>query len=186
MNSNIWQGKKVRLRAVETRDVELFAAWELDSDAQRNFDVVHFPRSLEQLRDRLTALAHDEGKDDNYYWMIDNLGGQTVGLICTYACNRRHGTFRYGVLISREFSGHGYASDAISIILGYYFQELNYQKVTAGIYAFNERSLKLHEHLGFRQEGRLRRMIYADGAYHDELQLGLLREEFLAAAPHEQ
>jgi RimJ/RimL family protein N-acetyltransferase len=48
------------------------------------------------------------------------------------------------------------------------------------VYAFNEASLRLHEKLGFRQEGCLRRMIFTRGAFHDEFILGLLAEEFEA------
>jgi len=64
------------------------------------------------------------------------------------------------------------------LVLKYYFEELDYQKVTVQIYAFNEASLKLHKKLGFQQEGCLRRMIYTDGTYHDEIIFGLTVEEF--------
>jgi RimJ/RimL family protein N-acetyltransferase len=46
------------------------------------------------------------------------------------------------------------------------------------IYAFNERSIKLREKLGFQHEGRLRRMIYTGGEFHDEIYMGMTREEF--------
>lgn len=48
------------------------------------------------------------------------------------------------------------------------------------IYAFNTASQALHERLGFQQEGRVRRMIYTDGQYHDELIYGLTGDEFAA------
>ena len=178
MNHNCWQGEKVKLRAVEMRDMKTFASWEQDTETAQYFDAIHFPLSAERLHGRVASLARAEGKDDGYYWIIENLDGQAVGLICTYACNRRCGTFRYGVIVTRSYWGRGYAGEAIRIVLRFYFRELGYQKVIAGIYAFNERSLQLHEHLGFRQEGRLRRMIYTNGEYHDEYLLGMLREEF--------
>lgn len=46
----------------------------------------------------------------------------------------------------------GYASDAICIVLRYYFEELRYQKCTVSVYDFNESSLRLHEWLGFQVE----------------------------------
>jgi RimJ/RimL family protein N-acetyltransferase len=42
----------------------------------------------------------------------------------------------------------------------YYLEELRYQKVNAHVYAFNEGSVTLQEHLGFVQEGRIRDMIF--------------------------
>ncbi len=82
------------------------------------------------------------------------------GTINTHSCDPRHGTFGYGLAIAREHWRKGYASEAICLVLAYYFRELRYQKVTAHVYAFNEASIRLHEKLGFQLEGRLRRMIF--------------------------
>jgi len=41
--------------------------------------------------------------------------------------------------------------------------------------------MALHERLGFTLEGRLRRMIYTEGTFHDKLIYGLTQEEFAAA-----
>ena len=57
-----------------------------------------------------------------------------------------------------------------------------YQKVNAEVYAFNEPSMRLHERMGFTLEGRLRRMIYTGGEYHDALFYGMTREEFESSA----
>ena len=46
------------------------------------------------------------------------------------------------------------------------------------VYEYNEASCRLHERLGFVQEGRLRRMAYAAGRHWDVLVYGLTREEF--------
>ncbi|MGX4584456.1 GNAT family N-acetyltransferase [Paenibacillus chitinolyticus] len=59
-----------------------------------------------------------------------------------------------------------------------YFEELRYQKVTAHVYAFNEGSIALQEHLGFVQEGRLRNMIYTKGQHYDEFVYGLTKREY--------
>lgn len=96
----------------------------------------------------------------------------------TSSCDRRHGTFKYGVAIFRGHWRNGYASDAIRILLRYYFEELRYQKVTAHVYAFNEGSIALHEGLGFVQEGRLRNMVFTMGQHFDEFIFGLTKGEY--------
>jgi RimJ/RimL family protein N-acetyltransferase len=58
------------------------------------------------------------------------------------------------------------------------FHELRYQKVNVTIHAFNEGSLALHKKLGFQEEGKLRRMIFAKGEFFDEVILGMTAEEF--------
>ena len=51
------------------------------------------------------------------------------------------------------------------------------------IHADNAVSLRLHERLGFQQEGRLRQMLYTDGRYIDVFMFGMTAEEFRAAYP---
>jgi len=38
--------------------------------------------------------------------------------------------------------------------------------------------MKLHEALGFKKEGVIRRMVYTNGSYYDEIIYGITREEF--------
>jgi RimJ/RimL family protein N-acetyltransferase len=175
---NIWQGARVRLRAVEPEDWQIFNQWDLDSDTARDCYWVPFPKSQEAARKWAldTSLAAPEG--DVFRFVIENLEGEFVGTINTHDCDPRNGTFSYGLAIRREYQRQGYASEAIRLVLCYFFQELRYQKCTVGVYDFNEASIKLHEKLGFQHEGRTRRVYYTDGEYHDSLWLGMTCEEF--------
>jgi RimJ/RimL family protein N-acetyltransferase len=60
----------------------------------------------------------------------------------------------------------------------YYLEELRYRKVNAHVYAFNEGSVALQEHLGFIQEGRIRDMIFTKGQHFDEFVYGLTKSEY--------
>ena len=103
-----------------------------------------------------------------------------VGDISTNHCDPRVGHLHYGVNIGRGHRRKGYASEAILLVLRYYFEELRYQKVTTTLYSFNDATIALHERLGFQQEGRIRRSIFTRGAYYDELLVGMTVEEFSA------
>jgi RimJ/RimL family protein N-acetyltransferase len=180
MNSshNIWQGERVRLRAVEPEDWKIFNQWDLDSDMARECYWVPFPKSQEAARKGTLDQSLEAPKGDNYNFVIENLKGEFVGTINTHECDTRSGRFKYGLAIRREYQRQGYASEAILLILRYFFQELRYQKCTVGVYDFNEASIKLHEKLGFQHEGRERRVYFTRGEYHDSLILGITREEF--------
>ncbi len=183
MNSappNFWRGEKVQLCARETEDFEAAGAGTLppDTEAERFEDRIYFPASGKEHRALLERLAAREGKGDTFFWVIRNLHGERVGNINTFDCDPRVGAFKYAVVIAREHRRRGYAREAIGIVLRYYFHELRYQKATILTYDFNEASQQLHENLGFRPEGRLRRMVYTDGQHHDELYFGLTREEY--------
>lgn len=110
---------------------------------------------------------------------IETLDGELVGTISSHHCDPRNGNFQYGVAIFRDYHRRGYASEAVTIFLRYFFQELRYEKVTAHVFAFNETSQRLHEHLGFQLEGTPRNMIYTNGQHYDEYIYGLLKSEFV-------
>ncbi|MGE5595861.1 MAG: GNAT family N-acetyltransferase [Hyphomicrobiales bacterium] len=177
-----WQGKLVRLRAIEPGDWEVFQAWDADTDANRHGWRVHFPRSAGATR----AWAEQESRkersdaDDTFRFVVETLDGVPVGSLNVHDADRLNGTFEYGINIAREHWAHGYAADAIIVVLRYFFRERRYQKANATVYAFNERSLALHRKLGFVEEGRLRRMHYTGGEYHDEYWFGMTAEEFEA------
>jgi RimJ/RimL family protein N-acetyltransferase len=177
-NHNIWQGERVRLRAIEPEDWKIFNDWDLDSDTARDCYWVPFPKSQEAARKWALDLSLTAPKADVFDFVIENLQGEFVGVINTHDCDARNGTFKYGLAIRREHQRQGYASEAIRLVLRHFFQELRYQKVTVDVYAYNKASIKLHEKLGFQHEGRVRRVIFTRGAYHDSLILGLTIDEW--------
>jgi len=179
--SSIFAGKRVRLRAIEEEDWEAYHEWSFDNRSDRLSDEIAFPSSREGVRRWAEQESKNRGENDEFRFAIERLDGEFVGMIQTHTCNRRSGTFMYGVAILPLHQRLGYGSEAVGLVLRYYFQERRYQKVTAEVYAFNEGSIQMHEALGFTVEGRLRRMVYTGGAYHDVLIFGMTREEFEAS-----
>jgi RimJ/RimL family protein N-acetyltransferase len=178
MHNYVWSGMKVRLRSILATDWEKFHSNDFDSDGARLCDVIHFPRSEEGTRSWATHQASNISNGDNISLAIETLDGILVGSITTNSCDTRNGTLKYGVAIFREHWRKGYASEAVKILLRYYLEELRYRKVNAHVYAFNEGSVALQEHLGFVQEGRLRDMIFTKGQHFDEFVYGLTKSEF--------
>lgn len=180
MNYNFWKGEKVWLRAIKHEDAEVFFKWSRDYDheSDRCCDEIHFPSTYDAMVARVDSKTKRMPDNDEFNWIIEIKEGIPVGCINTFDCNKRVGIFKYGLGIGREHWGLGYAKDAIKIVLKYYFRELRYQKVTVYIYSFNERSIKLHENLGFQYEGRIRRAVFTNGNYYDEVLYGMTCEEF--------
>jgi RimJ/RimL family protein N-acetyltransferase len=177
-SKSFWQGERVRLRGIEPEDAEIFHQWNYDAEMGRSTDFLWPTTSLTGTRGWAQKMATQEFKDDLITSAIEDLQGNLVGSINSHSTNRRTGTFGYGVAIGTEYRGRGYASEAVTLLLRYFFEELRYQKVTTTVYAFNAASIRLHEKLGFQLEGRLRRMVYTKGQYFDELFFGMTSEEF--------
>ncbi|HET9224849.1 MAG TPA: GNAT family protein [Roseiflexaceae bacterium] len=179
---NFWRGPLVRLRPIEQKDIDEEQE-EPDTENDRYMGSIDAPLSREADRQSFHELANQSGKDDYLFLLIENLEGQTVGFIHSHDCERRNGTFKYALAIRHAFWGRGYGRAAVMIFLRYFFRELRYQKCTTPIYAFNERSIRFHESIGFQFEGRLRNMYYTNGEYFDELYYGLTKDEWDAIDP---
>ncbi len=177
--NSIWQGKNIRLRAIEPPDWEAYFGWNQDDDLNRRLYNIPFPQSQEAVKRWAEKEAGQERTDDNFRFVIVNDEDQPLGSISTHNCNRRMGAFWYGIHIGREHRQKGYASEAIVLVLRYYFEELRYQKANATVYSFNAPSLRLHEKIGFVIEGRLRRMGFTEGKYFDHVLFGMTAEEFV-------
>ena len=81
--ANIWQGKVVRMRAVEPEDWQAFFEWDADTDVARDTYNIPFPGSREAPKKWTTALAATEPKNHEYRWVIENLAGEFAGTINT-------------------------------------------------------------------------------------------------------
>src|SRR5262245_31961790 len=175
---NFWQGEKIRLRGIEPSDAEHFIRWNLDSERARHLDFVWPPISNTSVHTMVEEQSKRKFEDDSFHWIIENRESEPVGSISTHHCNPRYGTFSYGIDIAPEHQRKGYASEAIQLVMKFYFEELRYQKVTVGVHGNNEPSIRLHEKLGFQLEGTHRRMAYTHGQFVDLLWFGMTVEEF--------
>lgn len=179
---NFWQGEQVRLRAVEPEDAAFFFELQGDTDRSRLLDFLPPPSSKAALEAWAKERAQKGLEGDAFQWVIE-AGGEPVGSIATHTVSPRNGTFSYGLEVARTHQRRGYAKEAVTLTLRYYFGDLRYQKVFVGVQENNRGSLALHRSLGFRHEGTQRRMVYQEGRYLDLLLFGLTADEFDGRTP---
>src|SRR5262245_38439309 len=116
MARNIWQGKLIVLRAVESTDWEAHFSWNQDSGMMRRLDRLNFPQSREAAKRWAEKTALQDGERDAFDFEIENRAGELVGSIGTHLCDARMGTFGYGVAIRKEHQQQGYAREAIVLV----------------------------------------------------------------------
>ena len=84
-----------------------------------------------------------------------------------------------GVLIGEHaYWGKGYATEAMKLLLDYVFNERNLNRAQALVVESNAASLKMHQKVGYKVEGKLRQSVYKNGKYRDLILLSVLKEEF--------
>ena len=173
-----WQGDKTRLRPWTVADAELRFLASLDSPSVALYqDGIELPSSVELQQQWLEKNSNL--KDDGMIrFAMENFEGVTVGWVTLHSRDAKNGTFSFGVAVYRDYRRHGNALDAVRMILKYGFWEQRYQKCNSMCLHTNQASIRLHEKLGFNQEGRIRRSCFHNGQYHDDVLFGMTREEF--------
>ena len=182
MNNNIFQGEKIRLRARTFVDIERDKAKieksDYDTESDRLCDIIHLPYSAESRKDDWENEIKKFNTWENCNLIIETLDNIAVGGICITNSDRTNGTFSYGLGISREHWQKGYASEAITLLMNYYFNELRFHKCNITVYDYNEASIALHKSLGFIEEGRQRESKYTNGKHYDLIFYGMTKKEF--------
>jgi RimJ/RimL family protein N-acetyltransferase len=174
-----WQGEKTRLRPFRLEDAELRFIASLDSPTrQAHQGGIEFPTSVELQKAWLEKIAGCQDHNGTVLFAAENLAGVTVGWVSLHSRDQKNGTFSFGVAVYRDHRGHGFAVDAVRILLKYGFWEQRYQKCNSICAHSNQASIRMHTKLGFIEEGRCRRNSFYNGEYHDDLLFGLTREEF--------
>lgn len=176
--TSLFEGKLVKLRAIEPQDAEMLFKERQDDELSRLDARIQWPRSLAELRSNLEN-RDKKTKSENRDLLIETLDGRLVGGVSVQLADPRSGTFSIGIGLSeRSDWGKGYAKETMILIMRYMFHERRYQKCNIGVYAYNEHALGFYRHLGFVDEGCLRRNHFTDGEFYDEILLGMTREEY--------
>lgn len=169
------QGKLVRLRPVEERDLPLLARWRNAPENRRFFFSPFLINPGGQSKWYEDLLA-DRSR---VILMIDTHAGQTVGMLGLDKIDWRIGEAESGIyLLDPTERGKGYAEEAGLLMINYAFEELGLRRLYAVIYDFNEGVIAMSKFFGFRQEGILRQAAFTGGRFHDKVIMGLLREEW--------
>ena len=169
------QGQKTKLRAIEREDLPTFVRWFNDPEV-RQYLAMYMPMSMAEEEQWFEHQLEDR---DGKVFAIETEDSVHIGNIGLHSIDWKNRRAYLGIVIGeKEYWGRGYGSDAIRALLGFAFGEVNLHRVYLTVYGYNERAIRCYEKCGFRHEGRLREARFSDGRYHDELMMGILREEF--------
>ena len=173
------EGKLVRLRALEPADAERAYKWINDREVAY-YLMARYPYSMEFEKEFLTNAARSNEFSDMRL-AIETKDGVHIGM-----CGLHHGRpedrhAELGIMIGdKDYWSSGYGTDAVSTVVRFGFEQMNLNKVSLGVFDFNERARAVYRKCGFVEEGRAREEYYQDGRYWDIVRMGILRREWEA------
>ena len=176
-------GERVVLRSWERDDIQV--RWETDQTADntetRMRDWHEPPRSLQQREAEFEAQQAEP--DASTVALIIEADGRPVGDINLFHIEPRNSNAAVGMSIWRaEDRGRGYGSDAMRAMLAWAFRQMNLHRVELSVDPANAQAIAVYRKAGFVEEGRRREAHFTDGAYTDDLMMGILRRDFEAQA----
>lgn len=169
------EGKFVDLRPLEPEDAEITLGWRLGPRARL---LNAGSQTVDEQRQWICSRPASE-----FNFVVELTDGRPVGMISLLNVNlvSRHGEpARFLIGEEEAVRGIPAAVEALKLLYQLAFDRLGLQRIYGTVVAENRRMARLHEYLGMRQEGRLRRHLLIEGAFRDVLLYGLLEEEFRA------
>jgi len=179
MSNSLFHGELVRLAAPVAEDAPIFARWTENAEYMRLVDTDYArPQSAESFAE----MEKTHTQNSTTFRLRTIKDDILIGFVSlhSFEWNNQTATLSIGIGDS-AYWGKGYGTDAMKLILRYAFYELNLYRVGLQTIGYNSRAIHLYEKVGFQHEGRRRGFIYRDGQRHDEICMGILRDEWLAA-----
>ena len=174
----MYTGKKVRLREYKKEDVKQAQSFINDPEVKR---LLHpgIPY-LYTFEDELKWFEGMSATKERYSFAIETLeDNKYIGGCGINDIDWKNSVIVVGIFIGdKDYWSKGFGTDAMQVLIKFIFEQMNIHKIKLHVYSFNDRAIKCYEKCGFKQEGILRKEVFKDGKYYDDIVMGLLSEEY--------
>jgi ribosomal-protein-alanine N-acetyltransferase len=172
---------RLHLRDVRTNDAPALFSIHSDPSVMRYWSYPAWTE-LAQAEQKVADIQRQRRELDILVWAIaDAASDRLIGTSAVFALDLKQGRAEIGYSLHPEWQGRGLATEALRLILGYLFDQLQLRRVEADIDPRNEASWRLLEKLGFIREGLLRERWNVNDEICDTAIYGLLRRDFKAS-----
>ena len=169
-------GDKIYLRPLEMEDIDSFILW-LNDEEVRQYLKRTSPLNKIREKDFVEKLYRDDREVILGMALKEN--DQLIGNIGLHRISLPYRQAELGIFIGdKSCWSKGYGAEALNIMLGYGFDQLNLHRIHLTVLSFNPRAIRAYEKVGFKREGVFREHIYRNGKYHDVYCMGILENEW--------
>ena len=84
-----------------------------------------------------------------------------------------------GYWLAEPFWGKGIAVDALISLTNYAFTNFNFNRIFAGVFENNLASAKVLEKAGYKKEGILRKAVFKEDKFQNQIMYSILKEEIV-------
>ena len=145
------EGNRVVLRPFRMTDKSSFVEWFNDQEVTKNlYSYLPINEVSEEkwmnhiMEESLPVFTIEAILPCNKRKVIGNCGLSDI--------HQKDRNAEFGIMIgAKSFWDQGHGTEAANLIINYGFKTLNLHKVKSAVYAFNAKSIKMHEKIGFQK-----------------------------------
>lgn len=170
-------GKKVRLRAIESQDLELLHKWSNDPEICQMLGGWHFPSSTKDQQEWFQRLTSNS-LHQRFAVITPDLG--LIGMANIVEINWKDRNAFHGMLLGDiDMRGKGYGVDTIMAIMRYAFEELGLERLDGSMIEYNEASLAVYtKKCGWKIEGYKNKAYFRQGKFWKKVIVGITKDEY--------
>lgn len=169
------KGKKVDLRTIRERDLDLLFELESDLENKGDFYPINFP----------SAAGFKRRFQEDGFWsedvgtlLIVNKEDDILGKITYFKPVRYFDALEIAYILFRQGErGQGHMTETLSLLINYLFWTKQVGRLQLTAVVGNQGSKRVAEKCGFKSEGILRHAVFVRGKSADLEMFSLLREE---------
>lgn len=171
--------RRLLLRQFKPSDLQAFLAYRNDPDVAK-YQGWEYPYPREKAVDFVQKMSNAVPAHSEWLQIALELKstGALIGDVAFFVKREDERQAMIGYSLARPFWRHGYASEAVSRLLAFLFEEIRLHRVSAECDVENIHSWRLLEKLGFRREAHLIENIFFKGAYGSEYHYAMLFREW--------
>jgi ribosomal-protein-alanine N-acetyltransferase len=169
------KGEKVYLRKPKAEDFdELDALYKSSRKLHRGLVSPDFSR-----KDFEELLIRNEREDYESFLICVNEIHQIAGTITLSQIFRKAFCNAYlGYLLSANFTGKGFMTEAVGLVLKHAFTNLKLHRVEANVQPQNTPSINVLQRCGFTKEGFSRKYLKISGKWRDHERWAIIKEDW--------
>jgi Acetyltransferases, including N-acetylases of ribosomal proteins len=148
--------------------------WFEDMEVTR-FLLLRNPPGIEAEKEWLDRMARDP---DQVVWVVEHKGAP-VGTTAIHAIDWKNGFGTTGTVIGdKRVWGKGLGRELMQLRARYAFTQLPLRKLKSGYLDGNEASARAQVAAGYREVGRYKADLFADGGWRDHVMTEVMREDW--------
>ena len=145
LNAPTLKGERITIRPLKRDDIDKRLRWKHYPDPLYK----HYNRGEMSVEEKEKWYSDRTTNPTVLYLAIDSLKGELLGFLNVFDIDRENRRAKLGIYLGYEFTNQGYGTEAINILLHYYFEKMKFKELYLGVAALNHRAIHCYKKCGF-------------------------------------